>query len=139
MKYFFYTLIFLFATHHAFANGFPVVGKNIFQFNQIQIDTSKIDSIKIQFGGDTAHLKISKKKKENTKLIAAILAFPVPFGFMGLHRIYLGTAPWIPVVYIATLGGGMLLPLMDFIAIVCANEEELKEMENNPRIFMWVN
>lgn len=77
-------------------------------------------------------------KKENKKIVAAILAFPVPFGFLGLHRIYLGTEPWVPVVYLVTFGGGMILPLIDFIAIICADKEELKKYEKNPKLFMWV-
>ena len=53
-------------------------------------------------------------KKE--KLIASILAFPIPFGFSGLHRIYLGSEPWVPVAYLLTGGGGFgLLPLLDFL------------------------
>ena len=33
------------------------------------------------------------KKKKNTgkKVLGAVLAFPLPFGVIGLHRIYLGT------------------------------------------------
>ena len=52
-----------------------------------------------------------KKHKDHRKLIAAVLAFPFPFGIVGLHRIFLGTKPYVPVVYIATLGGifGILL------------------------------
>lgn len=73
------------------------------------------------------------------KLIAAILAFPVPFGFTGLHRIYLGSDPWIPVVYLITGGGGFgLVPLIDFIFIVTADEEKFRKYENNPKFFMWV-
>jgi TM2 domain-containing membrane protein YozV len=73
------------------------------------------------------------------KLITSILAFPVPFGFVGLHRIYLGTEPWVPIVYLCTAGGGLgLLPLIDFIYLVTANEEEFKKYENNPKVFMFV-
>ncbi len=73
------------------------------------------------------------------KLIAAILSFPVPFGFTGLHRIYLGSDPWIPVVYLITGGGGFgLVPLIDFIFIVTADEEEFRKYENNSKLFMWV-
>lgn len=76
-------------------------------------------------------------KKE--KLVASILAFPVPFGFIGLHRVYLGSEPWVPVVYLVTGGGGCgLLPLIDFIFIVSATEEEFAAYENNPRLFMFV-
>lgn len=73
------------------------------------------------------------------KLITSILAFPIPFGFVGLHRIYLGTEPWVPIVYLCTGGGGVgLLPLIDFLYIVTANEEEFKKYENNPKVIMFV-
>lgn len=84
----------------------------------------------------TAPPEESFRKK---KLITSILAFPIPFGFIGLHRIYLGTAPWVPVAYLCTGGGGLgLLPILDFIFIVTADEEEFKEYENNPNFFMFV-
>jgi TM2 domain-containing membrane protein YozV len=74
------------------------------------------------------------------KLITAILAFPIPFGFVGLHRIYLGSEPWVPIAYLCTGGGGCgLLPLLDFIYIVTANEEEFKKYENNPKLIMFVD
>ena len=78
---------------------------------------------------------ISFKSK---KIIAAVLAFPLPFGILGLHRIFLGTKPYIPFAYLGTLGGCVgLLPLIDFIAILSAKEATLKLYENNPRVFMW--
>lgn len=99
-------------------------------------DTTRTDSLHVK---EESPRKIHLSKKENKKLIAAILAFPVPFGFIGLHRIYLGTEPWIPVVYLITAGGGMILPLIDFIAILCADKEELKKYENNNKMFMWID
>lgn len=77
-------------------------------------------------------------REENKQLIAALLAFPVPFGFLGTHRIYLGSAPWMPVVYTVTLGGGGLLCLIDFFAIVFADEETFRSYEQNGKIFMWM-
>lgn len=81
----------------------------------------------------------AKSNFRKEKLIASILAFPVPFGFTGLHRIYLGTEPWVPVCYLITGGGGcLILPIIDFIFIVSADEEEFKSYCNNPKFFMWI-
>lgn len=81
---------------------------------------------------------IQHKAGRNKKIIAALLAFPFPFGIVGLHRIYLGTSPHVPVVYIATLGGGFgLLPLLDFFAILF--EKNMERFINNDRVFMWIN
>lgn len=78
------------------------------------------------------------KQKKNKKLVAAALAFPFPFGIVGLHRIYLGTAPYIPVVYIGTLGGGLgILPFIDFCVLVL--DKDFERYNNNSKVFMWVN
>lgn len=78
------------------------------------------------------------KHKKNKRITAAILAFPFPFGMVGLHRIYLGCAPYIPVVYIATVGGAFfILPLIDF-CVLLANKD-LEKFSNNKKVFMWVD
>ena len=80
---------------------------------------------------------LGERKKKNKKIIAAILAFPFPFGIVGLHRIYLGTAPYVPVVYIATLGGVFgVLPFIDFCVLLMDKDHE--RYINNPKVFMWV-
>ncbi|HET6993147.1 MAG TPA: TM2 domain-containing protein [Bacteroidia bacterium] len=139
MKYFFIFFLSLFSIHKSSAINFPVAKGKQISLSDLKMDSAQLSFIVNQLEKDSSSTGIKRGKKENTKLIAAILAFPVPFGFLGLHRIYLGTDPWVPVVYTATLGGGMLLPLMDFIAIIAANDEELKQMENNPKMFMWIN
>ena len=78
-----------------------------------------------------------KKQKNNRKIIAAILAFPFPFGIVGLHRIFLGTKPYVPVAYIATLGGIFgILPLIDFF-VICF-DKNFENYENNGKVLMWV-
>jgi hypothetical protein len=74
---------------------------------------------------------------KNKKLVCAVLAFPFPFGMVGLHRIYMGTAPYVPVVYIATFGGVMILPLIDFFVIVFSKTQD--EYINNGKVFMWID
>lgn len=72
------------------------------------------------------------------RLIAGLLAFPLPFGILGLHRIYLGTKPYIPFVYVATIGGCLgILPLIDFISILTSDKEKIKRFRRNPKVFMW--
>lgn len=75
--------------------------------------------------------------KENRKLVAALLAIP-PFGMVGLHRIYLHSKPYVPLVYLVTLGGFGILPLIDCAVILIADDRQMKEYENNPKIFMWL-
>ncbi|MES2565655.1 MAG: NINE protein [Bacteroidota bacterium] len=80
---------------------------------------------------------IRKKQKLNKKITAAVLAFPFPFGIVGLHRIYLGTKPYVPVVYIASLGGVFgILPFIDFCAITFG--KGFDQYRNNEQVFMWI-
>lgn len=75
---------------------------------------------------------------ENQKLIAAVLAFPVPFGMLGMHRIYLGCEPYVPIVYVVSAGGGCgIVPIIDFIYIIAADEQQLREFKENRGVFMW--
>jgi TM2 domain-containing membrane protein YozV len=80
---------------------------------------------------------IKKDTLKQKKWVSALFAFPFPFGFMGAHRVMLGTKPWVPVVYVATFGGCFgLLPLIDFLVITFS--KDITQYENNPNIFMWV-
>jgi len=64
------------------------------------------------------------------------LAFPFPFGITGLHRVYLGTSPHVPVVYMATLGGALgILPLIDFCILL--SNSNIDTYCNRNRVFIW--
>ena len=90
--------------------------------------------------GDTLHLVSPNHTTEpglKKKIVSALFALPFPCGFMGTHRVMLGTSPWVPVVYVATFGGCFgLLPLIDFCFI--AFSKDITPYENNPHVFMWV-
>lgn len=78
-----------------------------------------------------------KKQRLNKRITAAVLAFPFPFGMVGLHRIYLGTKPYVPVAYIASLGGVFgILPFIDFCAISFG--KDFDHYRDNGKVFMWI-
>jgi len=80
---------------------------------------------------------LKKRQKKNKRVVAAILAFPFPFGIVGLHRIYLGTAPYVPVVYIGTFGGVIgILPFIDFCVLLL--DKDFDRYIENKKVFMWV-
>lgn len=86
---------------------------------------------------DSIIKSISSKEQNKKKIISAFFAFPFPLGFMGAHRVMLGTKPWVPVVYVATFGGCFgVLPLIDFFVITFS--KDIEQYENNPNIFMWL-
>ena len=69
-----------------------------------------------------------------TKIIAVTLA--VTLGVFGVHRLYLGTKPIVPIAYTLTLGGGMgVLPIIDIFYIITA--KDIEQLTNNDFIFMW--
>lgn len=73
----------------------------------------------------------------NQNIIAAALAFPFPFGCVGLHRVYLGTAPHVPIVYAATAGGVFgILPLID--CIILLSKKNISDFQNNNAVIMWI-
>ncbi|MGZ3861935.1 MAG: NINE protein [Bacteroidia bacterium] len=83
-------------------------------------------------------LNFFRKKANRKKVISSILAFPIPGGILGLHRIYLGTKPYVPVIYIVTLGGGLfILPVIDFFVLMC--NKDISRFQNHTGIFMWVD
>ena len=68
------------------------------------------------------------------RITAALLT--IPLGFLGVHRIYLGTKPHIPIIYIATIGGCFgILPFIDFVVLLLS--EDAHPFINNSRVFMW--
>ena len=80
-------------------------------------------------------LKYKNAFHENKKVTAAVLTFAL--GMLGVHRLYLGTKPWIPAVYLLTFGGGFLiLPFIDFVVILLT--DDISKYENNDKVLMWV-
>lgn len=106
------------------------------------------DSILSSISTDTLELQLNQKEVapfsllpsddlKQKKRVCAFFAFPFPFGFVGAHRVMLGTKPWIPIIYVATFGGCFgLLPLIDFLVIL--NAKDMEQYENNPNLFMWI-
>ena len=106
------------------------------------------DSLNLRFVEKNSELKKSpphalitffrEKIHLSKRVKSAILAFPFPFGMVGLHRIYLGAKPYVPVAYIATLGGVFgILPLIDFCTILF--HKDFDHYQSNGQVFMWIN
>lgn len=75
-------------------------------------------------------------RQKNNK-VAAVLAFPFPFGCVGLHRVYLGTDAHVPIVYAATAGGVFgLIPLLDCAILLL--HKDISYYENNGDVIMWI-
>lgn len=80
---------------------------------------------------------LDQKPGKKNKKVAAALAFPVT-GVTGIHRVYLGTAAYVPVVYVGTLGGCLgILPFIDFVVILI--EKDISKYQGSRKIFMWLD
>ncbi len=83
-----------------------------------------------------AHGKDTITFHRKHRAIAALLAFPL-LGVFGLHRIYMHTAPGVPIIYIVTAGGLFgVLPFIDFVLILLNKDIHLT-YTSNPHLFMW--
>lgn len=130
-------ICFLFISARALSNERPVI-----YWDSLPVSQS-VDVKLIELNSDLTERpipfiqRLRQKQVNNRRIIAAILAFPFPFGIVGLHRIYLGTKPYVPVAYIASLGGIFgVLPLIDFF--VLAFDKDFEHYENNSKVMMWV-
>jgi hypothetical protein len=119
----------LFATANPQLNHESLVIQS-FENAEIEVDT-------IRFGHYNLILKSqdSIKQKKRSKLIA--IAADLLTGPLGGHRIYMGTKPYVPVVYALTLGGGMgFLPVTDLFVIIFTRN--FGKYCDNPQIIMWL-
>ena len=75
----------------------------------------------------------NRKTNDHSKLVA--VGLNISLGLFGVHRLYLGTSPGIPVIYTFTLGGGGFLMLSDLGVIIFT--KDLEQFANNPNAVLW--
>lgn len=79
-------------------------------------------------------LDLNHRRTENhSKLVAASL--DLTLGLFGVHRLYLGTSPQVPVIYTLSLGGGGFLVLSDLGVIIFT--KDLEQFADDPHVIMW--
>lgn len=115
---------------------FQIVDNADEEVNEINLAYASITQDRLShFQHSKLALKYSAAFKENKRLTAAMLTFAL--GMLGVHRLYLGTQPWIPAVYLLTFGGGFLiLPLIDLGVILFS--KDISQYEHNDKVLMWV-
>lgn len=113
--------------------------QNVFSQDRVEIDDTneKLPSQLIMVKGAVQKWALQKaleKPHRNHKVNAILLA--VALGPFGVHRLYLGTHPRVPVIYTLTLGGGLgILPLADIIALLAT--DNIEQYMNNDKVIMW--
>ena len=108
--------------------------------NGLELNASEIKVlIKLDKTLQKGELKIQvlpEKSEVKFKRGKAII-FTVLTGFLGGHRIYLGTHHRTPIIYSVTLGGLGILPLVDLVNIIFT--KDISKFENKSQIIMWGN
>ena len=108
--------------------GFTVGMIVLFSLNSWAVDIPKVRKQRFKkiFNLNKEHLK-------HSKFVAA--TFDITLGLLGVHRLYLGTRPIVPMVYAITLGGGGFLVLADLGIILFS--KDLEKFADNDHIFIW--
>ncbi len=138
MKAFFRTIlpiiIGLFAAEGAAASS--AVSISYSQFQEVEFAIQQLDDAEVMKLYNQLNIPIDSISPIKHKKLKAIL-LGIFLGHFGVHRIYLGTKPNVPIAYSLTLGGGFgLLPLVDVIALLTA--PDISVYENNSKLIMWM-
>jgi TM2 domain-containing membrane protein YozV len=101
---------------------------------QAQIEKKhQVDELKKLFHQNNRDVDLSARITEHKKWVA--LGLNVSLGLFGVHRLYLGTSPKVPVIYTFTLGGGGIIFLGDLATIVFT--KDLEQFADKPELIMW--
>lgn len=118
--------------------------------NEYTIDDSQIDALienaveaapaaalnaVAAVSNSTAATTISSKSDAASILLCFFL------GGFGIHRHYMGTAPWMWAAYTFTFGGIFgVVPFVDFIVMIVSlvDDSGLGQYYGNRKFFMWV-
>ncbi len=74
--------------------------------------------------------------QEKDPAIAFVLAFVG--GYLGIHRIYLGTSTGTIIGYILTGGGCGIVAFVDWVVLLVGLvNDDISKYVDNPRFFMW--
>ncbi len=74
----------------------------------------------------------------NNDVVSLLLTFFL--GWTGIHRVYMGSTPWMWILYLLTGGGFGVVVLLDFVfeLIGFVDGSGLGKYYDNPNILMWL-
>jgi len=70
---------------------------------------------------------------------SAFIAWALTYSIIGLHRVYLGTSTTTFIAYACTLGGFLVLDIVDFALLLVAiiDSKSIDKYVGNDHLFMW--
>ncbi|MCR5408364.1 MAG: TM2 domain-containing protein [Bacteroidales bacterium] len=86
----------------------------------------------------TAPLGAAYVAMGNNDVVSLLLTFFL--GWTGIHRMYMGSTPWMWILYLLTGGGFGVVVLLDFVfeLIGFVDGSGLGKFYDNPNILMWL-
>lgn len=133
-----------------FSIGLLCVSMNSFAGNYT-LDQSKIDAMFETATDITAVAAYDLDNLQSLPLQSAqldekdpVIAFALAtvLGYLGIHRLYLGTNPINVVLYIITAGGCGIVYAVDWIFLLMVlidDEKSLAPYVDNPKFIMWMD
>lgn len=70
---------------------------------------------------------------------SAFVAWVLTYTLVGFHRLYLGTSAGTFFAYFITLGGFLVIDIIDYAVLLAAiiDKKDITKYSNNPHFFMW--
>ena len=127
MKYLFFLLVLLYGPAF-FGQAQAKWDSGSSQMGWVEVDENELAA--------SVHQPKTKRKPKRAKIrkgVAILLA--IALGPFGVHRLYLGTSELVPLFYSLTLGGLLILPIVDIFCILFSKDFEQYQM--NDRVVMW--
>lgn len=98
-------------------------------------DTLLIENYTLSIAQENEKFFVDETQKEVKFKRGKAIALTILTGFLGGHRIYLGTHQRTPIIYSVTFGGFGILPLIDLVHLIFI--KDISIYENNTQIMMW--
>lgn len=126
-------LLFIFIGATFGVKGFVVEPKNLSTVDSLALK-ELVTQLETTHGVFTENILVEEPQKVKHKR-AKVIILTVLTGFLGGHRIYLGTHQRTPIIYSITFGGFGILPLIDLVHLIFT--KDISIYENNTQIMMW--
>jgi len=98
-------------------------------------DTLLIENSILSIAQENEKFFVDEPQKEVKFKRGKAIVLTILTGFLGGHRIYLGTHQRTPIIYSVTFGGFGILPLIDLVHLIFI--KDISIYENNTQIMMW--
>ncbi|NCP45738.1 MAG: TM2 domain-containing protein [Flavobacteriales bacterium] len=98
-------------------------------------DTLLIENSTLSIAQENEIFFVDETQKEVKFKRGKAIVLTILTGFLGGHRIYLGTHQRTPIIYSVTFGGFGILPLIDLVHLIFI--KDISIYENNTQIMMW--